>query len=510
MKKKYKFLVVVTTVLMMLSVVVTQCAAYTYTGESGTYYVPDEFFGDVTRWDSSFNFSSGYHDFLYNTDPEQWATASYQGASGVTLTNNFIDNYAKFEQAQTEFAGITDFSVGQPKFGFQIPLSDPYSVVFEFDVSCYGAEIPNFQLVANNRIIYDSSMHDLYSWSKAVTTLDIYDPDQDTIVPVEMSIFSIHFVVTVSSDGSVSTVATTPHSDNTSTVTNSFTPNGYGTLNFGLQLVGESYLWSYFGIGDTDAWSRGFPGMGIGLVPDISQYSSLDKYRKVKIVSLEISEDDKEAFFDSVVDDIVAGETAELKEKAADYDTLYQQYQSLDLQLYTATQRIASLEAEIDELETERDGYLYDLTEIYDYINANYGGSPFSSDAISTIQYLEAEIDRCVSLIQEKNAEIETLIAERDTLKNERDTLALQVHNLERDVANWETLYRFKCEQAYAYEGADAMDNLFTGITGGLIDMLNGVSELRFGEDGVTVGTLITITVIGVVAFFVIKLVRGN
>ena len=62
-----------------------------------------------------------------------------------------------------------------------------------------------------------------------------------------------------------------------------------------------------------------------------------------------------------------------------------------------------------------------------------------------------------------------------------------------------------------------AIDEYFTGISSALWNGLNEISQIGYSyvdSNGVTqtitVGSLITISVIGVVAFFVIKLFRGG
>ena len=168
-------------------------------------------------------------------------------------------------------------------------------------------------------------------------------------------------------------------------------------------------------------------------------------------------------------------------------DLFYNEY--FDYENYMG--QIMELEFQVSSLESEREILLSNLNELQNALGDEIENS---ESLTSEILRLEGEIENLEARIRLKNEEMEKL----EQIKNQ-EIKALEQKNFE------------------LRNTSGAISEYFTGISSALWDGLNEITDIGYSyvdSDGntqtVTIGSLITVTVIGVVAFFIIKLFRGG
>lgn len=165
-----------------------------------------------------------------------------------------------------------------------------------------------------------------------------------------------------------------------------------------------------------------------------------------------------------------------------------------------------------------------------------YGGT-YSNDASLIIDFNSlvsemSNVDSLQSMIEHLKEENKSLQQEYENCSSENNLLRKENNTLSAEKENWKSkFYENASEMAGLREENQALekknfelrnttgaiDEYFTGISSALWNGLNEISQIGYSyvdSNGVTqtitVGSLITISVIGVVAFFVIKLFRGG
>jgi len=155
------------------------------------------------------------------------------------------------------------------------------------------------------------------------------------------------------------------------------------------------------------------------------------------------------------------------------------------------------LESRIEELETDVINLQHREELLHQQIR----------DQITEISELEADIalkDQSISSLVERSKRLESekqdIINEKDAVIQERDD---RIHNQEVEL--------------FELRNVNALDKLFSGIAGAIWDGLDRIGDFGYSyvdgnnvERNVTIGSLLSITIIGVVAFFVIRLIRGG
>ena len=121
----------------------------------------------------------------------------------------------------------------------------------------------------------------------------------------------------------------------------------------------------------------------------------------------------------------------------------------------------------------------------------------------SEVDSLNSTVDTLENRVEEKQAIIlqkDSVIAEKDVVISEKDDT---IHN--------------QSVELFELRNVNALDKLFSGIASAIWDGLDQIGDFGYSyvdgnnvERNVTIGSLLSITIIGVVAFFVIRLIRGG
>lgn len=164
------------------------------------------------------------------------------------------------------------------------------------------------------------------------------------------------------------------------------------------------------------------------------------------------------------------------------------EYNSIDFEeLLSLSNDTEHLENQIETLESERD-------ELYRSYN----------DLLSSYEFLQSEFD----YLENENVDLRQ--------KNEQSIIDIAGKNEEIFAKDTE-IKELKKKNFELRNTTGAVEEYFNGMSSALWNGLNEISDIGYSyvdSEGVTqtitIGSLITITVIGVVAFFIIKLFRGG
>lgn len=519
MKKRYKILTVIIMVVTLVCLLATQCLAYTIPFAGDYVYVPDEFYKDRIIYNGIPDFS-GYNDFYVDSEGtnmgSMWYShnvpsgSDYDYVRNIEINGTYIDNYENFLYNLEHFCSTidgcsngklhpTDFTNQPgPAFIFSLPISSPYSYKFEFHISGYGLDFPDLNFIVNSTAV-SLGLPEGFDFIDRLGGIS-FDKDIFGLTSCHTDLgklLDVHVELIVSTTG-VSTLKLTDLNGNSYIKEFDFY-TGDSIVNFSVQLGGYAEIWSYIGIDNVRAL---FPDGNYG-----SDYFDPDALRSLgrsaplmKISSLKFEDP---SIFESYMTDLLGefeGLASGYAELESECESLREQYEALDLQCYYLTQQVDLLNADINRLVEERDRCVSLLDEIDEYIRTTYAGSPYAySEAIETMQRLQQDID-------DANAEIRRNVFQIRELQ-------LEINDCEQKMADLEG-EKIKLEaELFERDNADALDEIFTGTSQGLLEILRGVADLGYTTSGgvnVTIGGLLTVAVLGACVIFILRLVMGG